>query len=279
MAGSRRGPTSASWRSHADALSGHRAWKERVLLHGGPGRLDERGLQPARGVEVVAGPDHPHGGGGGLAVRRRAGRGGRRRRAGRRRPGRAVSGSGTGARAGEAGGEVARTSRSSARCWPAAPRGRRRGRPPAASSRCHRSSTASPARRRPDDAGDEAGDLGERDRLGAALGEVAAEGVVEPARGRRGAQRLVGSARAAGACDGVAAPHAELARRRRGSSRCRRRPRPAPGRARRRRRAARTAGRRARLTAQPIAMSSMRTQPDLPALGREDVEEDQQRDA
>ena len=40
-----------------------------MLLDGGPGRLDERGLQAAGGVEVIAGPDHAHGGGGGLAVR------------------------------------------------------------------------------------------------------------------------------------------------------------------------------------------------------------------
>jgi hypothetical protein len=41
---------------------------EGALSDGGLGGFGERALEAAGGVEVVAGPDHPHGGGGGLAV-------------------------------------------------------------------------------------------------------------------------------------------------------------------------------------------------------------------
>jgi len=40
----------------------------RCLAGGGTGGRDERGLQPAGGVQMVAGPDHPDGGRGGLPV-------------------------------------------------------------------------------------------------------------------------------------------------------------------------------------------------------------------
>ena len=63
-----------------------------------------------------------------------------------------------------------------------------------------------------DDAGDEARHLGQRHRLGATLGQVAAEGVVEPPRGRRGPCRLDGSAAAAwGAGVAPADPEADRA--------------------------------------------------------------------
>ena len=55
-----------------------------------------------------------------------------------------------------------------------------------------------------DDAGDQARHLGQRDRLRPALGQVAAERVVEPPRRRRGADRLGGRGGLGGA--GVAAP-------------------------------------------------------------------------
>ena len=200
------------------------------------------GLKAARGVEVIAGPDHAYGGGGGLAVvaaqvvadgvdeplRLRAGRA-RAARGGRPSPVRLT----------------AKSRYQRVICSVLASSSCARRRPVAVRRRPSRSPQVEhgvAGEAQADDTGDQAGDLGERDGLGAALGEIAAERVVEASRGRRGAQPPRRPAPARRARPRRSA-RCRSGRRPRGSRRCRRRPPPAPCRARRRRRAARTAAR------------------------------------
>ena len=178
-------------------------------LRGRQRRLDDQPLQPARGVEVVAGPDHPHGGRAGPAVvavqvaahgvdQAPVGD------AGRARAARAAAGWRRCSRRDPSYHRLTRSLDCSS-----SPRAAERSPTATPSSRCHRSSTASAARRRPPTPATRLVISASGDGLGAALGEVAAEGVVETARRGRRTGRLVGRRRTAAApC--VAATHAEV---------------------------------------------------------------------